>query len=490
MTNRPQSLPSPSSTTVPRRAGTKAPAHPEHGPRSPVRARVDRANASRDEASAGELLTLVTEAQAAGDYESALRVLCGGLSRWSGCQRVLLGLADRRGQCCLAEVSDDLHVDKRGEIARAAEAALDETLTNTGASSWTIGDESPIFGRLTRLAPADALVGIPLRDSDGNPVGAVLFCGTRTWGKGLGIPQRLETAARPVAATLSLLRDTRGTWSRRWQLKLARVREQLRGRFVLASVAVLAGLLALPVPFKPKCDFTVEPVKRRYVAAPFDGTLESTFVEPGDMVQTGQVLASLDERELRWELAGLEAEYVAAKKRRDTARAKQEAAQSQLAVLEMQKIQTKIQTLRHRTENLQIQCPIDGVLVSGDLRRTEGAPVSIGQTLFEVAPLERMIAEIEVRQDDVAFVREGMPVNLRFEAFPHEDWSGKITTLHPRAELRQAQTVFIAEVELDNAKGQLRPGMNGRAKITSQQRSIGWILFRRPANALAQRVGW
>lgn len=367
---------------------------------------------------------------------------------------------------------------------------MDETLAKREIASWAVGDESPVFSRLTRLATADALVGMPLVDARGEAVGALLLFGGKSWRRGLGRDESLTAMQQPLAATLALIRRTRGSVTQRLHRAATSVGRRLRARFIIAAALVLGAVFVMPVPFKPKCNFTIEPVRRRYIAAPFDGTLQSTTVEPGDLVQAGQVLAELDERELKWELAGLEAEYVAAKKKRDAARAKQEAAPAQLAALEMEQIDTKLRTLRHRAEHLKIQCPIDGVVVSGDLRRTEGAPLSTGQTLFEVAPLDHMIAEIDIPQDEVSFVRPDMTVELRFDAFPSDAWSGKIAKLHPRAELRQGETVFIAEVHLENQKGTLRPGMNGRAKITVANRSLGWILFHRPLNALAQRIGW
>lgn len=452
--------------------------------------RVDRPTRSFGPTRDTDLLALITGAQSAENYEAALRTLCAGLRQLTGCDRVVLGLSNRRAECRAVEVSGEVRVDRRSEMTRAAEAALDETLTHSEPMIWSVGDDSPIFARLTRLAAADALVGISLRDAQDRPIGAVLLFGNQTWQKTLDNSNLLTDLQQPIASTLALIRETRGTIMRRVQQGVMNAARKLRSKLVIASVVVLAAALVMPVPFKPNCNFTVEPVKRRYVAAPFDGTLQSTLVEPGDIVRTGQVLAVLDERELRWELAGLEAEYVAAKKKRDAARAKHEAAPAQLAKLEMDQIDTKLRTLRHRTEHLKIQCPMDGVVVSGDLRRTEGAPLSIGQSLFEIAPLDKMIAEIEVSQDDVSFIRAGMSANLRFDAFPHTKWSGAIAKVNPRAELRQGQTVFVAEVHLDNKQRTLRPGMNGRAKITVANRSLGWIIFHRPMDALAQRIGW
>ncbi len=470
---------------VPRRVG----ASPQ-----PLHQRLDRSAAAptADAPSASGLLALLADVQAADDFEPAVQRLCSGLASWTGATRVVLGLAGAQGNTKVAAISDAVNLDRRSELLPAFEAALDETLAQQEFASWTSASShnAPIFRRLTRLASTDAVIGLPLRNKAGEPVGAILLCGDSSWHSQLLRTTALEICQRPIASCLDLLRNSRsGGWKKlrtAWRTRAG----QLRAKVVVATIALAGAILLFPTPFKVKCDFTVEPVVRRYVAAPFDGTLDKTFVEPGNMVSEGQVLAVLDGRELQLERAGLEAEIGAAKKKRVAALASREPANAQLAALEMAQLETKIETINPRLQHLSIQCPMDGVVVSGDLRRTEGAPLSIGQTLFEIAPLDRMIAEIAVPQDEVSHVRSGMPVDLRFDAFPGQSWTGELVKVHPRAELQDQTTVFIAEVHLENPDGRLSPGMSGRAKIETKKRSVGWILFHRAGNALAQRMGW
>ncbi len=461
---------------------------------SPLHQRVDRSAAApvADSPHASGLLSLLADVQATRDFDAAVQQLCSRLARWSGATRVVLGLATANGQTKVAAVSDAANLDQRSELMLAFEAALDETLDEEGCASWTSGsaDSAPIYRRLTRLASTDALIGLPLRNKDGDPVGALLLCGDTAWHTQFMRTTALEICQRPIASCLELLRHTRGGSIKKlhaaWKSRIGK----LRSRLVLATVVLAGSVLLFPTPFKVKCDVTVEPVIRRYIAAPFAGTLDKTFVEPGSIVKKDQVLAVMDERELRLELAGLEAELGASKKKRVAALATREAATAQLAALEVAQLETKIEALNNRLQHLSIQCPMDGVVVSGDLRRTEGAPLSIGQTLFEIAPLDRMIAEIAVPQDEVGHVQSGMAVELRFDAFPGQTWQGELVKVHPRAELRDQSTVFIAEVNLANSDNRLSPGMSGRAKIETSQRAVGWILFHRSANALAQRMGW
>jgi RND family efflux transporter MFP subunit len=231
-------------------------------------------------------------------------------------------------------------------------------------------------------------------------------------------------------------------------------------------------------------------VERRFVAAPLAGTLERAWVLPGAEVTAGQVLALLDGRELRWELAGLEAELGRVQKQQEVALVRQESAAAQQAGLELQRLELKRALLTHRLANLEIRSPTTGVVVSGDLSTSQHAPVETGQVLFEVAPLAAMSAELAVPEADASYVQPGQPVRLALEASPRTAWRGTIDSLRPRAEQRDGQNVLVAEVRIDNCDGQLRPGMSGRGRITCGDRLIGWILFHKPVEALCRLAGW
>ena len=166
-------------------------------------------------------------------------------------------------------------------------------------------------------------------------------------------------------------------------------------------------VLCLPLKYRVGCDCQIQPVVRRFVAAPYDGKLEKTLVEPGDEVSENQLLAQLDGRELRWELAGLEAELNRAEKSRDAAMAIDEMAEAQQAGLEVERTQLKMQLLQNRLENLEVRSPLAGIVISGDLKKTEGAPLSVGQVMFEVSPLDRMIVEVEIPEREILHVEAG-----------------------------------------------------------------------------------
>ena len=244
------------------------------------------------------------------------------------------------------------------------------------------------------------------------------------------------------------------------------------------------------MPYRVACNCELQPVMRRFIAAPYEGILEQTLVQYGDVVQTEQVLAIMDGRQLRIKLSGLQAEHNGAKKKRDSSLAKADYAQAQIALSEMKGLAAEIELLQQQVENLEIRSPIDGIIVSGDLEKVEGAPLEMGQTLYEVGPLDEMLAEVAIPESEIQYVKEGMPVTLKLDSFPFQNWYGEIQKIHPRTEIVDDESVFIAKVRIENDELLLRPGLNGTAKIRANSFPLGWNLFHRAWESVRYWTIW
>ena len=243
------------------------------------------------------------------------------------------------------------------------------------------------------------------------------------------------------------------------------------------AVAAVMGLMLIPMPYRVGCDCEIQPAIRRFVAAPYQGALEKALVSPGEVVVKDQIMAMMDGRQLRHELTGLKAEYNASKKRRDSALAQGEVAQSQISRSEMRRLDSQIKSLEDQLHRLEVRSPYDGIVISGDLEKAEGAPMEMGQTLFEVAPADSMLAEISIPESEIQYVRDQNHVSIKLNAFPFQTLKGQIQTIHPSAEVIDDESVFVAEVDLSNADIEIRPGMKGSAKVSTFWRPLGWNLF-------------
>jgi hypothetical protein len=80
-----------------------------------------------------------------------------------------------------------------------------------------------------------------------------------------------------------------------------------------------------------------------------------------------------------------------------------------------------------------------------------------------------------------------MSLSFYLNAMPSESFEATVLRIHPRAELREQDNVFVAEAELENTSAVLRPGMKGVAEVSTGVRSIVWNLFHKP---VAHVTGW
>jgi hypothetical protein len=459
--------------------------------------RRERENEVRD---ASAIVELVEHMNAAADVRTACYELAEQLARHLGCRRVVIGLrTEAANRCRLAAISGVAQFDPRSESAQAWEAAMDEAILRGDATRWPAANDEQRLGALAHRTlvsreEAKRVFSQPLVDARDKAVGVVMAVDDSERADDAAFLEPtavfLRAAAQPLATALDAAQRLEGGAILRGGRLLQRGFTGWRGRGAMI-LSLLAGLaMFLPWPYRIASDCRIEPVTRRYVAAPFEGTLERAFVKPGDVVGEGDLLALMDGRELRWKRAAVVADLNQARKKRDAAQAAHNYSEQQIARLEMERLEVELRVLDHRAENLEIRSPVAGVIASGDLERAEGAPLQVGQTLFEVGPLEKMIIEVAVHDDEVSYVCVGQPLEVRLDAYPRETWSAALERLHPRSEIRDGENVFVAEAELDNAQGRLRPGMKGRAKLVVGWRPLGWVLFHKPWEYTTKTIAW
>ena len=230
------------------------------------------------------------------------------------------------------------------------------------------------------------------------------------------------------------------------------------------------------------------------MSASFDAVLNNVVVDPGDVVNKGDLLAEFDGRELQWQLDALRADEARAKKEKDLKVAERDTQGAQLSRLEMDRIGLEIDLLESRINNLQVVSPISGMVISGDIERQQGSLIQKGNAIFEVAPLDQVNAEIAISVDDFRHVDAELPIEIFIDALPDLSWETSMGKIQPRAVVADADTVFISRVNLDNSDKLLRPGMKGEASIVKEDQPLGWVLFHKAYEQLNVRMramfGW
>ncbi len=357
------------------------------------------------------------------------------------------------------------------------QAAAAETLVRGIATRWPAAKEDQAATIAHReLAAATAsrgqVISLPLYDNTGQPLAVLAVIDSDVSQK----TAQLASIADTVGRCLSDWRRTHRSLLSRTRYSLSRLFKARWSLFVL--VIAVTALAMLPVPYRVSTVATVVPRTRSFVVAPHTGRLRKTMVRIGDRVTRDSTIAELDDRELRISLGSLLAERDRAVKQRDIKRASGNVAEEQLAEFELARMNEQIELTRYRLSNLTVVSPIDGIVMNGDLKDVNGAPVETGQLLAEIALLDQLWIELHVPEDELSEVREGLSIRAAFDAAGGSVINAQIDSISPSAEIRSGENIFVARVLVDNSDGLLRPGISGTAKINAADRPLIAVLLR------------
>ncbi|WP_047817242.1 efflux RND transporter periplasmic adaptor subunit [Rhodopirellula islandica] len=288
-------------------------------------------------------------------------------------------------------------------------------------------------------------------------------------------------------AAVFLSRPAKDHWGR-----LANKISKWWSRRGLIGIAFLVTLIltCIPMSYRTHATATVAAMDGRLIASPIDATLLATMVRPGDRVQAGQTLLQLDGRPLRIELESMVAEIDEAQKDEDIALASGQIATAQLAGLRRKTLLRKAELLQDKLNKLDVVSPIDGVVIQGDLTRSLGTPLEIGQTLMEIAPEGNVEVELELPESEILFVEMNAPVELWFPALDGRSFDSRVRSVWPAATIRDDSNVFVAIAELPNSDAALRVGMRGEAVVIGPTYPWIWKWIRTPVKRLGWMIGW
>jgi len=413
-----------------------------------------------------------------------------------GCRRVALGVCGKHPESFqLLAVSGMASIDRRSEHARALEAVLAEAVLRSDLTVWPMTGFASRHAtlahqKLSSQADAPVVVSSPLRFSQDKTVAAWVFLGTKEFTEKPLILGLIGASEPRVASCLELLRRSERSRIRRWFQRLTEHRRKWLTRALPIALCILFLALWIPCSYTIGCKCRLQPTVRRFVAAPFEGILEKSLVEPGDVVKRDQVLARMDAREIRLAISDTTADLNRAEVKRNIQLAKQDQGATQMAALEKEELELKLQLLESRNNKLDIKSPIYGIVLRGDQKRAEGMPVTLGQNLFEVAPLDKMVVEVAIPERDFPYVKVGQNVRIKLDAYANQMLDGTLIRIHPRTEEWDTDYVFVGEILTDNPHELFRPGMNGRATIYAGRHTLYWNLFHKLWENMLMYVGW
>lgn len=253
-------------------------------------------------------------------------------------------------------------------------------------------------------------------------------------------------------------------------------------KLVLLFVLGLIGVLGLVNgEFRISATANLEAKVQRVAVAPFDGYINKAFVRAGEIIQENDVLAELDDRELRLEQRKLISQRDEMAKQYNKALAGLDHAQARIYQTQVSQVKAKLALLDEQLVRTKIIAPFDGVVISGDLSQSLGTPVERGTLLFEIAPLNEYRVVLQVDERDIAYIEAGQMGLLTLSAMPGTQFPltvEKVSSVYQQDESKALFRVEASIADLQNTPS-LRPGMKGIGKIEVGERSYLWQWTRR-----------
>ena len=161
---------------------------------------------------------------------------------------------------------------------------------------------------------------------------------------------------------------------------------------------------------------------------------------------------------------------------------------SQIATVNTEVAQTnkQIESSQFELKQRQILAPADGIVFHIPARG-EGSVVQPGEKMIEIAPQNSaLILKAQIPPTDSGFLTKGMPVKVKFDAYPFQDYGvseGELVSISPDSQVTETpqgqQETYELKVELDQpyildgAKQiKLTPGQTATAEVIIRQRRV------------------
>jgi multidrug resistance efflux pump len=417
-------------------------------------------------------------------YASSALAVANELAARLSCDRVSIGVEAASGIDVRA-ISHTASFDPKTNLVRLIGEAMHEVLDAETAIVHPGGEGEELaalaHAELARELKDAAVLSVPLLE-DGHAAGVLTLERARGEPFDAQSVELCKTVGMLLGPILELKRQSeRSEWQRLREALSGGARALFGPRHpglkLLASLGVIAALfLALASgEYRVAAKTVIEGEVQRAVVAPFDGYVVESRARAGDNVAKGQLVARLDERDLRLERTRLESEREQLLGKHRQALATLDRATMAAVAAQISQTDAQLSLVEDRLGRAALVAPFDGVVVSGDLSQMLGTPVEQGKVLFQIAPLSAYRVILEVDERDIAQLRVGQKGELALSGIPDQALRFAVKQITPVSTAQDGRNYFRVEAQLDDASARLRPGMEGVGKVAVGERKLFWI---------------
>jgi HlyD family secretion protein len=244
----------------------------------------------------------------------------------------------------------------------------------------------------------------------------------------------------------------------------------------------------------------LNPVLLVDVGSQVSGKIEEIHADFNSRVSKGQVLAKIEQSSFLTQLKQEEANYLSAKASLDKARVTLEnlekkygryaelfekslvsfeekdnietqyynaKADVQSAEARLAQAQSQLDSSKVDLEYTVIRSPVDGIVIDRKVNVGQTVAASMqAPVLFVIAQdLSQMQVECCVDEADIGLIREGQKVEFSVDAYPDEEFTGRLSQIRYSPDIIENVVTYTAIVSVENSELKLLPGMTATVSI-------------------------
>jgi RND family efflux transporter MFP subunit len=238
---------------------------------------------------------------------------------------------------------------------------------------------------------------------------------------------------------------------------------------------------------------TLEPWNRIDIIPDIAGKIAKIYVEVGDYVEKGQLLAELDTRSIRLQLKQAEAALAVAKANYEDAKRNKERMENlynkkaisvqqyekiklayEAAYAQLQQAQATVNLARHNLEVSIMKAPFSGVITSknaevGDVINPLMGGFSPTKGVLTLMDFSKIKVDLYIPQSDISKIKKNQKAILRVDTYPEKEFKGKVHLINLAAD--PLSKTFLVQLIFDNSDLLLKPGIFGQVSIITEIRS-------------------
>ena len=225
----------------------------------------------------------------------------------------------------------------------------------------------------------------------------------------------------------------------------------------LPNVTIMAASYK-DVPQSDVYTANVEAYAKNNIAPQSPSRIQKIYVEVGDFVRAGQIVAKMDEVSLnqsKLSMANDSLEYSRIKKLYE---------QGGVSKSDFDAMELKYNVTRSQYQNLLeytiLRSPVSGVITA---RNYDQGDMYGGSPIYVVEQITPVKLYVGISEMDYTRVKKNDTVTLTADALPGKTFTGRIARIYPTIDA--ATHTFTAEVNVANSDRLLRPGMYARVTV-------------------------